>query len=203
MSCSPFDLRDYFLKELPLPQALQMEDHVRGCPACAEELDRLRLTEAALMSLREEEVPRRIAFVSDPVLEPAGWKRVWAAFWSSTPRLAFASVAMLSAALVVFSLTRPGPVATPAAPEQITASAPAGEVQKQIQAAVNQAVRDLEARQAQKVETLVAGFLEREQDSRQRLTLAANELEYRERENRGLKMIASGYRRSPGEGGAQ
>src|ERR1019366_241677 len=53
MSCSPFDLRDYFLKELPDSERRQAEAHVRNCQPCLEELDRLRLTEAALFALRE------------------------------------------------------------------------------------------------------------------------------------------------------
>ena len=109
MSCSPFDLRDYFLKELTDPQQRQVEAHVKDCPACREELERLRLTEAALFSLREEEIPQRIAFVSDPVFEPSGWRRWWAAFWGSSARLGFASAAMLSVAILVSALTRPVP----------------------------------------------------------------------------------------------
>ena len=83
MSCSPFDLKDYFLKELPDASRRPVEDHLRTCPACREELDRLRLTEAALFALRDEEVPQRIGFVSDEVFEPARWRRWWGAFWGS------------------------------------------------------------------------------------------------------------------------
>ena len=75
MSCSPFDLRDYFLQELTDPQQRQVEAHVKTCQACREELDRLRLTEAALFSLRDEEIPQRIAFVSDKIFEPSPWRR--------------------------------------------------------------------------------------------------------------------------------
>ncbi len=32
MSCSPFDLRDYFLQELADPQQRQVEAHVKTCP---------------------------------------------------------------------------------------------------------------------------------------------------------------------------
>ncbi len=205
MSCSPFDLKDYFLKELPLPQALQVEEHVRNCPTCGEELDRLRLTEAALLSLREEEIPRRIAFVSDPVMEVSGWRRAWAAFWNSAPRLGFASAAMLSAALVVFALARPTPLSTPmSSPAAATnASTSETDVRQRIQDAVNRAVSDLEARQAKKVEALVAASLDREQEIRQRLTLAASELEYQERAMRALTLYADGYRRGSAAGGAQ
>ena len=66
MSCSPFDLKEYFLRELPSPQRVQVEAHVNHCPPCREELERLQLTEAALFSLRDEEIPQRIAFVSEP-----------------------------------------------------------------------------------------------------------------------------------------
>jgi hypothetical protein len=75
MSCSPFDLKDYFLKELPAERARWKR--TSGMPACREELDRLRLTGAALFSLRDEEIPRRIAFVSDQVFEPSPWRRWW------------------------------------------------------------------------------------------------------------------------------
>ena len=112
MSCSPFDLRDYYLKELADPQQRQVEAHVKDCPACRQELEQLRLTQAALFCLRDEEIPQRIAFVSDPVFEPSGARRWWAAFWGSGARLGFAGAAMLSAALLFSALVRTaGPAA--------------------------------------------------------------------------------------------
>ena len=99
MSCSPFDLRDYFLHELTNPQQLQVETHVKTCDACREEVERLRNTEAALFSLRDEEIPQRIGFVSDKIFEPSPARRWFAAFWGSTARLGFASAAMLSVAM--------------------------------------------------------------------------------------------------------
>src|SRR5271169_4974635 len=110
MNCSPFELKDYFLKELPAPQQRQVEVHVKGCQVCREELDRLQLTEAALFSLRDEEMPQRIAFVSDKIFEPSPWRRGWAAFWGSGARLGFASAAMLSVALIVSAVMRTAPV---------------------------------------------------------------------------------------------
>ena len=115
MSCSPFDLRDYFLKELERPQQLEVEAHVRNCAACREELERLGAAEAALFSLRDEEIPQRIAFVSDQIFEPSAVRRWLTAFWGSTPRLGFASAAMLSAALVFFALYHPPAPASGAA----------------------------------------------------------------------------------------
>ena len=69
MSCSPFDLRDSFLKELSTPQQLQVEAHVKTCVVCHEEMERLQVTGAALFSLRDEEIPQRMDYQGE-VLEP-------------------------------------------------------------------------------------------------------------------------------------
>jgi hypothetical protein len=87
-------------------------------------LDQLHLTQAALFSLRDEEIPQRIAFVSDPVFEPSGARRWWAAFWGSPARLGFAGAAMLSAALVFSASMR------------TTAGMSSAEVDQRIQKAV-------------------------------------------------------------------
>ena len=144
MSCSPFDLKDYFLKELPTPQALQVEEHIKTCAGCREELDRLRLTETALFSLRDEEIPQRIAFVSDKIFEPSPVRRWFSAFWGSAGRLGFASAAMLSAALVFSSVNKPAPA--PGNKDRVViqptvATGPTeAEIQGRIDAAVGKAV---------------------------------------------------------------
>ena len=97
MSCSQFDLKAYFLGEPGAAGRGAVEEHLKACTACREELDRLRLTGAALASVPDEEMPHRIAFVSDKIFEPRGWAR----FWNSAPRLGFASAAMLSAAIII------------------------------------------------------------------------------------------------------
>jgi anti-sigma factor RsiW len=179
MSCSPFDLRDYFLQELPSPQAAQVEVHVKGCTACREELDRLQLTGAALFSLRDEEIPQRIAFVSDKIFEPSPVRRWFHAFWGSTARLGFASAAMLSGALVFFAATRPAPAPNrPAVTQTVAAAAPSKEeIQRQIQTAVAQAVAAVEARQAEKTTKLVADLERRSDEMRRSLQLVAGEYE--------------------------
>ena len=103
MSCSPFDLRDYFLQELTAPERQQVDVHVKACGSCREELDRLQLTQAALFTLRDEEIPQRIAFVSDPIFEPSPVRRWFHAFWGSAARLGFASALALSASIFYFS----------------------------------------------------------------------------------------------------
>jgi anti-sigma factor RsiW len=191
MSCSPFDLKDYFLKELPDANRRLVEDHLRTCPACQEELDRLRLTEAALFALRDEEVPQRIGFVSDEVFEPARWRRWWGALWGSAARLGFASAAMLSIAILVHAFVRPAPLAPLASlPPAAVASISPAEVQSLIQAAVSQRVSQSEARQAEKTEKLVADSLHREEQYRIKLAQVEDLNRYLERDGNARKMAA-------------
>ena len=144
MSCSPFDLRDYFLKELADPQRRQVEAHVKTCQPCREELDRLQLTESALFSLRDEEIPQRIAFVSDRFSSRRPVRRLFSDFWGSAARLGFASAAMLSAALVVFALSstgsRTGRAGRARRASQTVATVSDAEIQPSIDAAVAKAV---------------------------------------------------------------
>ena len=164
MSCSPFDLKDYFLQELPEEQQRQqVEAHVRVCQPCQEELQRLRLTEAALFTLREEEIPQRIAFVSDKVFEPSALRRWLAAFWGSTARLGFASAAMLSVALIVFAATRPAPAP---APVTNTAAVDTADIARRVQAAADKAAQEIEARYAAKTEQLVKAIQQRDLQER-------------------------------------
>ncbi len=172
MSCSPFDLRDYFLQELADPQQRQVEAHVKTCPPCREELDRLRITEAALFSLRDEEIPQRIAFVSDKIFEPSPWRRWWAAFWGSTARLGFASAAMLSAAIVVFAFRpAPAPVVRDAnvAAVKAVALVSEDEVRQRIQTAVDKAIPEIEARYARQAQQLVKTVELRDLEERRRI----------------------------------
>ncbi|MGA3096857.1 MAG: zf-HC2 domain-containing protein [Bryobacteraceae bacterium] len=191
MSCSPFDLKDYFLKELPDAGRQPVEDHLRTCPACREELDRLRLTEAALFALRDEEVPQRIGFVSDEVFEPAPWRRWWGAFWGSAARLGFASAAMLSIAILVHAFVRPAPLAPlVSSPVATAASISPVEVQNLIQAAVSRSVKESEARQEEKTQKLVADSLYREEQERIMRVRAEDLNRYLERSDGARKVAA-------------
>jgi len=155
MSCSPFDLRDYYFKDLAENERRLTEVHVKTCARCREELDRLRGTETALLTLRDEEIPQRIGFVSDPVFQPSAFRRGWEALWGSAARLGFVSAAMLSAALLVFSLTRPAPQAGVRAPGLDRAALEA-EVSKRVNDAVAKAVAESEAHQARETRELLA-----------------------------------------------
>src|SRR6266849_2939470 len=99
MSCSSYDWKAYALREMDLAGRREAESHAANCPACREELATLRLTLDALSTLREEEVPRRIAFVSDKVFEPR--------WWQSFLRPSFAAAAVIAAAILVHAFVRP------------------------------------------------------------------------------------------------
>ena len=96
MTCSPHDLRDYFFEELKAEERRQVDEHLHGCARCREELAKLRVTQQALLQLKDEEIPRRIAFVSDKVFEPSRAARWWTALSVRVPRLVF-SLALLLA----------------------------------------------------------------------------------------------------------
>ena len=171
MSCSPFDLRDYVLGELIQPDRREVEKHVHACSECREELGRLQITQAALRSLPDEEIPQRIAFVSDKVFAPSPWRRAAQAFWNSSARLAFVSAAMLSCALVVTALYRPAPA--PAGAPQVSQTEKArvdrleADFDRRVQTAVQKAVAESEARQAEQTVKLIQALEKRNEFDRQ------------------------------------
>ena len=180
MSCSPFELKDYFLQELLPAQRTQVEGHIRQCAGCREELERLQMTQSALFSLRDEEIPQRIAFVSDPIFEPSPVRRWLGGFWTSTARLGFASAAMLSISLFYFAATRPAPApVTAVAPTMATASPTLTQAQidQQIQTAVVKAVAEAEVRQNAKTVQLTAAMEARLGEARKSLQLVAEQWE--------------------------
>ncbi|HEY2844046.1 MAG TPA: hypothetical protein VGJ09_10360 [Bryobacteraceae bacterium] len=126
MSCAYFDSnpdakpdwKAYLLGESNPEVSRQAEAHLAACSNCHEEVATLRLTLDTLSALREEEVPRRIAFVSDKVFAP----RWWHGLLSPT----FAAGALVAAAILVHGFLHPG--------------------QAQVDTAVTQAVSEVETR---------------------------------------------------------
>src|SRR5580693_2149760 len=148
-------LRDYaFDEQLSQDERRAMEQHLAGCGACVTELDRLRLTAAALRTLPDREIPQRIAFVSDRVFEPSAFRR----FWNSGARLGFASACVLAAALVV-SAWHYRPAEAPAVVQTEApikgASQTASASPDQINAAVAKAVAQVRAEDAQMIQAAV------------------------------------------------
>jgi len=198
MSCSPFDLRDYFLQELPEQDRRQVESHIKGCQSCGEELERLQLTESALFSLRDEEIPQRIGFVSDKVFEPSPWRRAWGALWNSSGRLAFFGAAMLSAAILVSALTRPAPAPVVVRAPAVVASASISdaEIDRRVESAVARAVAQTQAGQIQQIKMLNAEL----ESARQRLILASDEFSMEQKRANTRYLMASNYGPPSGEG---
>lgn len=97
------DWKAYALGELDAAGRKQAESHAASCAGCREELAATRFTLDALSTLHDEEVPRRIAFVSDKVFEPKWWQP----FMNPT----FAAACVLAAAILVHAF-----VARPADP---------------------------------------------------------------------------------------
>jgi len=134
MSCSLFDSKPeskpdwkaYVLRELGQDAHREAEAHLATCSICHEEVATLRLTLDTLSTLREEEIPRRIAFVSDKVFEPRWWQRAF----SPT----FAAGALVAVAILIHGALRPG--------------------QAQVDAAVTRAVSQVEARHTQEMQVM-------------------------------------------------
>ncbi len=140
MSCSIVDVKAYFLGEVSKRDKVQVESHLGACAECREELERLGVMRTALQTLPEEEVPRRIAFVSDKVFEP----RWWQAIWRSGPVMGFASAALLASAILVHGFTRP-PVTM--VTEKQVAAVDNAQIDKRIQEEVAKRVKVVLAQQ--------------------------------------------------------
>jgi hypothetical protein len=124
MNCESYDWKAYALGELDRAARKEAEAHAALCADCREEAAALRLTLDTLSTLREEEMPRRIAFVSDKVFEPRWWQKIW------NPN--FAAACVIAAAILVHAFARTGESSA--------------RTQAQIDAAVNKAVAEVEAR---------------------------------------------------------
>ena len=134
MNCSSVDLKAYFLGEVDRAEKSSVEDHVRGCQSCREELERLKVTDAALRSLADEEAPQRIAFVSDKVFEPRWWQRIWSP--------SFAAGCVIAAAILVHAFVQPA----------------GGSIDQKINSAVTRAVAETEQRHAQDLQDVLANY---------------------------------------------
>src|ERR1017187_6382273 len=150
MTCS-FDLKEYALGESSRDEARRIEAHAADCGACRDEIARLQLTRSALMALRDEEPPRRIAFVSDKVFEPRWYRRLW----NSAAQFAFLGTAMLACAILVHAFVA-RPAAAPPATVAVDTRAIEREVAGRLNDAVAKAVAESESRQQKRTAELPA-----------------------------------------------
>jgi hypothetical protein len=124
------DWKAYALAELDSAARREAEAHAASCAGCREELSALRVTLDALSVLREEEIPRRIGFVSDKVFEPRWWQR---GFRLTFANPTFSAACVVAAAILVHAFAHPADAV----------------VQAQIDAAVTKAVAQVETRHVQ------------------------------------------------------
>jgi hypothetical protein len=137
MSCENYDWKSYALGEMDQAEGREAEAHAAVCSNCREELSALRVTLDAMSTLREEEIPRRIAFVSDQIFEPRWYTRAFRAIWSPN----FAAACVIAGAILVHAFHNP---------------APNDQMQAQIDAAVSKAAATVEARDAEQIDRFVS-----------------------------------------------
>lgn len=148
MENSPIDLNAYALGEASPAERDAAAAMLAQSAEAREDFERLQLTLSALNGIRDEEMPRRIAFLSDPVFEPSWWQR----FLGSTPKLGFAAASLLAVAILAHGfLLRPLPVPI-AAP---TASIGQLDVDNAVAKAVSTAVQSMDARAEARVQKQV------------------------------------------------
>ncbi|MDX2268502.1 MAG: hypothetical protein NW208_10385 [Bryobacter sp.] len=167
------DLRDYALGEGTAAEREAMAARLAASAEEREELRRWELTLRAVADLLQEEIPRRIAFVSDPVweqkvMEPKWWQRLWPA----GPQWGFASAAVLAMAILAHGwVIRP-------VEKTMVVEAPAasrgGEQELDVQAIVREAVAASEERQQREFRKVLAE-VQQEHESEIRLMAASME----------------------------
>src|ERR1700689_3564316 len=101
------DWKSYALGELDSRARQEAEGHVAACADCQDELATLRVTLDAMATLRDEELPRRIAFVSDKVFEPRWYQTWYRTMMQAFLRPSFAAAGLIAAAILVHAFVRP------------------------------------------------------------------------------------------------
>ena len=177
MSCKLEDRRpdwkSYALGELDARARQAAESHVAACADCQDELAGLRVTLDAMATLREEELPRRIAFVSDKVFEPRWYEKLTQAFL----RPSFAAAALIAAAILVHAFVRP--VSAPAsAPSQAVAQVDTSAIEARVTAEVTARLQGEMAAAVNNAVTKAVAETEKRDDQRTAALLSASERRY-------------------------
>jgi hypothetical protein len=171
-TCTNLDLlRDYAFDEIAAADRPAFERHLADCADCAAELDRLRLTTAALRILPDRELPQRIAFVSDKVFAP--WR-----IWNFAPWLGFVSAGVMAVALMVSSHARPPEVRTIAVQTASTQS-----IEEIVQKAVAKAQAQTQAEDARILKAALAQSDAKHEREHQTLIDAVNFLQLHQSAN--------------------
>jgi anti-sigma factor RsiW len=190
------DWKSYALGELDAEARREAELHAAACDACQEELAGLRVTLDALSTLREEEVPRRIAFVSDKVFEPK--------WWQSFLRPSFAAGAVVAAAILVHAFVRPpapgsGSADSAAIEARVTAAVLQG-VQQRVATEVDRRVAEQLSGAVDQAVTKAVAETQRRDDQRTVQLLTAAEQRYSETAEILNKQVTQIYAMNTGAG---
>jgi anti-sigma factor RsiW len=165
------DLRDYALGEGSAAERRALEAELAQDGELREELHRWELTLAALRSAPDEEIPRRIAFVSDPVFAPNWWQRLF-----SAPQWGFASAAVLGGAIVAHGwLLKPSPAVVDQAPVANGVRYSEADLSAAVESAVARAVASVEARQQERLRQVIDESEKRHQTERQMMAASFEE----------------------------
>ena len=175
-NCEEIDLKGFLFGEAEGAERERVSAHVRSCPDCREEMERLQLTQMALGALREEEPPRRIAFVSDKIFEPRWWQR-WLV---PGPVAGFASAAVVAAAILAH-----GAMMRPATPQTPPSAVNAARIEQRLQegfdgklrAAIAQAVAEVRSQDKKERDDLLLAA-EKHFSEQRRMDLAAFEINH-------------------------
>ena len=167
------DWKSYALGELDARARQAAESHVAACAECQDELAGLRVTLDAMATLREEELPRRIAFVSDKVFEPRWYEKLIQAFL----RPSFAAAALIAAAILVHAFVRP--VSAPASdPSQAVAQVDTSAIEARVTAEVTARLQGEMAAAVNNAVTKAVAETEKRDDQRTAALLSASERRY-------------------------
>lgn len=159
MQCADFDWKGFVLGETPPPERREMEKHLEACAACRREVEALGLTLVAVRQLPQHPIPRRLAFVSDPVFELPWWKRMWRL---PAPAWGFAASLVIALAILLHGQMAPRPAPAPApADAQAIARAVEAEIERRLPVVVEAAVRQQLAPAAAQLELRLAEFEQR------------------------------------------
>jgi len=177
MSCKLEDRRpdwkSHALGELDARARQAAESHVAACAECQDELAGLRVTLDAMATLREEELPRRIAFVSDKVFEPRWYEKLIQAFL----RPSFAAAALIAAAILVHAFVRPAS-APASAPSQAVAQVDTSAIEARVTAEVTARLQGEMAAAVNNAVTKAVAETEKRDDQRTAALLSASERRY-------------------------
>ncbi|MEJ5367940.1 MAG: zf-HC2 domain-containing protein [Bryobacteraceae bacterium] len=163
MPCGEFDWKGFVLQEVAPEERRRMEEHLKGCAACRQEVEALGLTVVAVRRLPQQPVPRRLAFVSDPVFELPWWKRLWR---MPAPAWGFAGALVIAAAIIAHGLLTPPPAAPARADAAEIRRLVEEELERQVPARVEAAVKAHVAPAAAQLEARLAAFEQRVEKER-------------------------------------